>query len=296
MPEVSMKQLLEAGVHFGHQRRRWNPKMARYIYTERNGIFIIDLKKTVVLLQQACDAVRDIVGRGQNVLFVGTKKQAKDIVEEAAKSCNMHWVNNRWLGGLLTNFRTIRKSVTRFIELEKIFEDGTINQYSKKERSRLSHEKSKFEKNLSGVKNMEHLPGIVFVIDTHKERIAVQEANRMKIPVVAIVDTNCDPDPVDFVIPGNDDAIRSIKLLTDHIVASAREGQVIRGEELVAVSTSEHEEISADLEEKYKDYIAEKEEIADYGTEARARLDTMKETENFEPESVQEQPSPDKTE
>ena len=296
MPEVSMKQLLEAGVHFGHQRRRWNPKMARYIYTERNGIFIIDLKKTVVLLQQARDAVRDIVGRGQNVLFVGTKKQAKDIVEEAAKSCNMHWVNNRWLGGLLTNFRTIRKSVTRFIELEKIFDDGTINQYSKKERSRLSHEKSKFEKNLSGVKNMEHLPGIVFVIDTHKEHIAVQEANRMKIPVVAIVDTNCDPDPVDFVIPGNDDAIRSIKLLTDHIVGSAREGQVIRGEELVGVLSGEHEEISADLEEKYKDYIAEKEEIADYGTEARARLDTPEKAEGLDKEESKEEATPDKTE
>jgi small subunit ribosomal protein S2 len=265
MAEVSMKQLLEAGVHFGHQRRRWNPKMDRYIYTERNGIFIIDLKKTVNLLNEATNAVREVVTRGQNVLFVGTKKQAKDIVEELAKSVGMYWVNNRWLGGLLTNFRTIRKSVKRYIELEKIFEDGTITQYSKKERSRLSHEKDKLEKNLIGVKNMEQMPGIVFVIDTHKERIAVQEARRMGIPVVAIVDTNCDPDIIDFVIPGNDDAIRSIRLVTEQMCAAIREGLAIRGEEIGGAEGADSEVPMEDLEEKYKDFIDEGSQVADYG-------------------------------
>ena len=274
MPEISMKQLLEAGVHFGHQRRRWNPKMARYIYTERNGIFIIDLKKTVGLLKDACDAVREIVARGQSVMLVGTKKQAKDIIEESAKNVSMHWVNNRWLGGLLTNFRTIRKSVKRFIELEKIFEDGTINQYSKKERSRLQHEKSKLEKNLSGVRNMEHLPGAMFVVDTHKERIAVQEARRMKIPVIAIVDTNCDPDLVDFVIPGNDDAIRSIKLITEQICASAQEGLAIRGEQVgapigVGVRVEEEEVMDESLIEKYKEFIEEDEDEGETRTKTK---------------------------
>ncbi|MCD6384780.1 30S ribosomal protein S2 [Candidatus Sumerlaeota bacterium] len=278
MQEVTMKQLLEAGVHFGHQRRRWNPKMAEYIYTERNGIFIIDLKKTVNLLREACDAIREIVARGQNVLFVGTKKQARDIIEEAARGCGMYWVNNRWLGGLLTNFRTIRKSVARYIELEKIFEDGTINQYTKKERSRLLHEKSKLEKNLIGVKNMDQLPGALYVIDTHKERIAVQEARRMRIPVVAIVDTNCDPEMVDFVIPGNDDAIRSIKLITDQIVSAIQEGLAMRSGEVVAAPAPSPEEALVipgvdssleDLEEKYKEYIAEQTDVADYGVEAR---------------------------
>ncbi len=264
MPDVTMKQLLEAGVHFGHQRRRWNPKMARYIYTERNGIFIIDLKKTLTHLRIAFDNVRDVVTRGKSVLFVGTKKQGKDIIEEAARSCGMHWVNNRWLGGLLTNFRTIRRSVNRYIELEKIFEDGTINQYSKKEQSQLNHERLKYEKNLLGVKNMEQLPGAVFVVDTHKERIAVREARRMRIPVVAIVDTNCDPDMVDFIVPGNDDAIRSIKLVTEHMVMAVQEGLAARGEVLGVPAAEEEaaeskEEIEK-LEEKYKDFIDKDEE------------------------------------
>ncbi len=274
MPEINMKQLLEAGVHFGHQRRRWNPKMADYIYTERNGIFIIDLKKTVNLLKEACDSVREVVARGQRVLFVGTKKQSRDIIEEAAKNCTMHWVNNRWLGGLLTNFRTVRKSVKRYIELEKLFEDGTIEQYSKKERSRLLHEKNKLEKNLIGVKTMEQLPGILYVVDTHKERIAVREARKLQIPVVAIVDTNCDPDMVDFIIPGNDDAIRSIKLITDHIMMAAQEGLVQRGEEVdvAAMAKAESEAGAEGLENKYEEYISETEDIADYGREARESL------------------------
>lgn len=305
MPEVTMKQLLEAGVHFGHQRRRWNPKMAEYIYTERNGIFIIDLKKTVTLLREACEAVREIVARGQNILFVGTKKQARDIVEEAARECGMHWVNNRWLGGLLTNFRTIRKSVARYIELEKIFEDGTIDQYTKKEKSRLLHEKNKLEKNLIGVKNMDHLPGALYVIDTHKERIAVQEARKMRIPVIAIVDTNCDPEVVDFVIPGNDDAIRSIKLITDQIVSAVKEGLALRTGEVVAVPTPTPEEALAipgvdtsleDLEEKYKDFIADETEEVDYGIEARESTMPLSEEElsSEETEKTEENASEEK--
>lgn len=294
MPEVTMKQLLEAGVHFGHQRRRWNPKMAQFIFTERNGIFIIDLKKTVESLRQACDAVREVVARQQNVLFVGTKKQARDIIEEAAKSCGMFWVTNRWLGGLLTNFRTIRKSVLRLIELEKLVESEAFAQYTKKERSLILHEKNKLEKNLIGVKNMDQLPGIIYIVDVHKEHLAVQEARKMRIPTVAIIDTNCDPDLIDFPIPGNDDAIRSIKLITDQIVASVQEGLALRAEGVVApapvlMPVGVEEESMEDLVEKYKDYISEEEEVVDYGKKARATLGIVPDEEETpaEPEATE---------
>jgi small subunit ribosomal protein S2 len=227
---ISMKQLLESGVHFGHQSRRWNPKMKQYIYTERNGIYIIDLKKTLKMLREACQFVRDSVAEGKTVLFVGTKKQAKDSIREAAQACGMHHVNNRWLGGMLTNFRTVRKSVIHLLELDRAVMDGTIVQYSKKEQSRILKERASLEKNLAGVKMMERLPDILFVIDPHKEQIAVREANKCGITAVAIVDTNCDPDPIDWVIPGNDDAIRAIKLISDKISEAVREGLMIRAE------------------------------------------------------------------
>lgn len=225
MSSVTMKQLLEAGVHFGHQSRRWNPKMKPYIYTERNGIYIIDLKKTLRLLRDATRFVREQVADGATVLFVGTKKQAKDIVRECADGCGMYYVNNRWLGGLMTNFKTIRKSVLRMIEIEAKFNDGSINQYVKKEQAAMSRELAALKKNLEGIKNMERLPDILFIIDPFKEQIAIREAKGLKIPIVSVVDTNCDPDDVDWVIPGNDDAIRSIRLMCGAIQEACLEGQ-----------------------------------------------------------------------
>ena len=230
---VTMKQLLEAGVHFGHQSHRWNPKMAKYIFTERNGIYIIDLKKTLRLLREGMKFVKEGVAQGKKVLFVGTKKQARESIEQAAKGCGMFYVNNRWLGGMLTNFNTIRKSILRLIDLEKMEADDTLKRYTKKEISRFQHEKDSLSRNLSGVKNMTELPGIVFIVDPHKESIAVHEANKLKIPIVAIVDTNCDPDLINYVIPGNDDAIRAIKLMADQMKFACIEGlmemQAIQG-------------------------------------------------------------------
>ena len=190
MPSITMKQLLESGVHFGHQTKRWNPKMAKYIFTERNGIYIIDLKKTLKMLQEACEFVRNTVAKGGTVLFVGTKKQAADSIKEAAQLCKMYWVNNRWLGGALTNYRTIRKSIAKLIEIEKMIELGHIEKYTKKEQNLIQKEKEKLEKNLEGIKFMPDLPSVLFVIDPHKETIAIREARRMRIPIVAVVDTN----------------------------------------------------------------------------------------------------------
>ncbi len=234
MASVTMKMLLEAGVHFGHQSRRWNPKMKPYIYTERNGIYIIDLKKTLRMLRDAYKFIRDGVADGGKLLFVGTKKQAKSTIEEEAKSCGMLYVTNRWLGGTLTNFRTIRRSIDRMIELETMWQDGTINQYSKKEQSQLMRELSSLKKNLEGLKEMRDLPQAVFVIDPHKEAIACREARRVGIPVVGVVDTNCDPEAVDWVIPGNDDAIRSIKLMTSQMAEAVKEGLAAREAEPLA--------------------------------------------------------------
>ena len=224
MSSVTMKQLLEAGVHFGHQSRRWNPKMKPYIYTDRNGIYIIDLKKTLRLLRDATKYIRDSVAGGAKVLFVGTKKQAKEIIQEGASAANMYYINNRWLGGLLTNFQTVRKSVLRLNQLDKMFEDGTIEQYSKKEQSMLGRERAALEKNLGGIKHMDRLPDILFIVDPSKENIAVLEAQKLRIPIVAVVDTNCDPDPITFVIPANDDAVRSIKLMVSQISEACVEG------------------------------------------------------------------------
>ncbi|MCT4545418.1 MAG: 30S ribosomal protein S2 [Vallitalea sp.] len=213
MGVISMKQLLEAGVHFGHQTRRWNPKMAEYIYTERNGIYIIDLQKTVGKVDQAYNAIKDVVAEGGNVLFVGTKKQAQDAIKVESERCGMYYVNQRWLGGMLTNFKTIQGRIARLKNLEKMQEDGTFDVLPKKEVIKLKHEMDKLEKNLGGIKEMKDIPDVMFIVDPRKERIAIQEAHILGIPIVSIVDTNCDPEEVDYVIPGNDDAIRAVKLI-----------------------------------------------------------------------------------
>ena len=225
MAVVSMKQLLEAGVHFGHQTRRWNPKMARYIFTERNGIYIIDLQKTVKKLDEAYNFVRDVAAEGGDILFVGTKKQAQESIRDEATRCGMHYVNARWLGGMLTNFRTIRKRIDRLEQLRTMSEDGTFDLLPKKEVVKLQLEIEKLEKYLGGVKNMQGLPKALFIVDPHKERIAVAEARKLNIPIVAIVDTNCNPDEIDYVIPGNDDAIRAVKLIAGTMANAVLEGK-----------------------------------------------------------------------
>ena len=232
MAVVSMKQLLEAGVHFGHQTRRWNPKMAPYIYTERNGIYIIDLQKTVKKLEEAYNFVREISANGGNVLFVGTKKQAQDAIREEALRCGGYYVNARWLGGMLTNFRTMRTRIDRLAQLRKMEEDGTFAMLPKKEVIKHQGEIEKLEKYLGGVKEMKKLPAALFIVDPRKERNAIAEARKLNIPIVAIVDTNCDPDEIDYVIPGNDDAIRAIRLIAASMASAAIEGR--QGEDAVA--------------------------------------------------------------
>lgn len=238
MAVVSMKHLLEAGVHFGHQTRRWNPKMKPYIFTERNGIYIIDLQKTLELLERAYAFIKEVSSRGEQILFVGTKKQAQEAVREEATKCAMPYVSHRWLGGMLTNFRTIHSRVKRLEELERIIEESPTHM-SKKELLKIGAEKEKLERNLGGIRNMNKLPGAVFIIDPRKERIAVQEARRLEIPIVAIVDTNCDPDEIDYVIPGNDDAIRAVTLITRIIADAALEGREIWQAEMGAVEEAE---------------------------------------------------------
>lgn len=230
MSVITMKGLLEAGVHFGHQTRRWNPKMAQYIFTERNGIYIIDLQKTVKKVEEGYAFIKEAVQDGGEVLFVGTKKQAQEAIESEAKRCNMHFVNQRWLGGMLTNYKTIRNRVDRLHELVKMEEDGIFELLPKKEVIKLRHEAERLEKFLGGIKNMNRIPDVLFVVDPRKERIAVKEAQILGIPVVAIVDTNCDPDEVDYVIPGNDDAIRAVKLLTETMANAVLEGK--QGEQI----------------------------------------------------------------
>jgi small subunit ribosomal protein S2 len=237
MSVITMKNLLEAGVHFGHQTRRWNPKMAPYIFTERNGIYIIDLQKTVKKVEQAYNFIREISSEGGEVLFVGTKKQAQEAVESEAKRCNMPYVNQRWLGGMLTNYKTIKKRIDRLHELGKMEEDGIFEILPKKEVIQLKHEEERLEKFLGGIKNMEKMPDAIFIVDPRKERIAVKEAEILGIPVIAIVDTNCDPDEIDLVIPGNDDAIRAVKLLTETMANAVLEGR--QGEQIEEVENIE---------------------------------------------------------
>ncbi|NTW71702.1 MAG: 30S ribosomal protein S2 [Eubacteriaceae bacterium] len=250
MSYVSMKQLLEAGVHFGHQTRRWNPKMAPYIFTERNGIYIIDLQKTVVLIDKAYEFIRDLVGDGKEILFVGTKKQAQEAIKAQALRSGSYFVNHRWLGGTLTNFATISKRVKRLHLLEEMEKDGTFEVLPKKEVIKLKSEREKLEKFLGGIKNMKKLPGALFVVDPRKERIAILEAKKLGIPVIGIVDTNCDPDEIDYIIPGNDDAIRAVSLLAEAMANAVMEGnQGVQLEEVPVEANPVSEAVDLDSEE-----------------------------------------------
>ncbi len=233
-----MKQLLEAGVHFGHQTRRWNPKMAEYIYTERNGIYIIDLQQTTKLIDKAYDVVKEVVAAGGKVLFVGTKKQAQEAIQKEAERCGMFYVNNRWLGGMLTNFNTIQSRINRLKEIEKMEEDGTFEVLPKKEVIGLRHEMEKLERNLGGIKEMNGVPDLIYIVDPKNERITIQEAHILGIPLIGIVDTNCDPEEIDYVIPGNDDAIRAVKLITStmaNAVIEANQGAQMNVDDEVEV-------------------------------------------------------------
>ncbi|UCD35135.1 MAG: 30S ribosomal protein S2 [Nitrospiraceae bacterium] len=255
---VTMKELLEAGVHFGHQVKRWNPKMKRYIFGQRNGIYIIDLQKTVKLFEVAYNYVRDLASRGDSILFVGTKKQAQDVILEEALRSQSFYVNQRWLGGMLTNFKTVKQGIEKLKKIEKMNEDGTYELLTKKEVAKYETERQRLEKNLSGVKDMDRLPGAVVVIDPKKESISIAEARKLSIPIVALVDTNCDPDEVDYVIPGNDDAIRSIKLVTSKMAEAVLEGRNILNKtleqaaekEAIAEKEAQTEQQEAELQEK----------------------------------------------
>ena len=236
MSVISMKQLLEAGVHFGHQTRRWNPKMAKFIFTERNGIYIIDLQKTVKKVEEAYRFTKEIAETGKPILFVGTKKQAQEAIKEEAERCGMYYVNERWLGGMLTNHKTIQTRINKLRDLERMENEGVFNVLPKKEVIKLRAEKEKLEKYLNGIKDMPELPGAIFVVDPRKENIAIQEAHRLGIPVIGIVDTNCDPDELDFAIPGNDDAIRAVKLITGAMATAIIEGRQAIADEAEEVS------------------------------------------------------------
>lgn len=245
MAVIGMKQLLEAGVHFGHQTRRWNPKMKPYIFGARNGIYIIDLQRTVRLFHSAYRFVKEAAANGESVLFVGTKQQARDTIAQEARRAGMYFINHRWLGGMLTNFKTIKQRIDRLKELDAMFDDGSINRFPKIEIIQLKREREKLEKNLGGIKEMTRLPGALFIIDTHREDIAVAEANRLGIPVVAVVDTNCDPDVIDYIIPGNDDAIRSITLITSKVADACIEGK----QQFSEIAQAEQDKMGEGLEE-----------------------------------------------
>ncbi|MCL2360518.1 MAG: 30S ribosomal protein S2 [Defluviitaleaceae bacterium] len=254
MAVISMKQLLEAGVHFGHQTRRWNPKMAEYIFAERNGIYIIDLQKTVRKIDDAYRAVSQIIADGGEMLFVGTKKQAQESIKEEALRCGMYFVNERWLGGMLTNFKTMQLRVQRLKELKRMQEDGRMALLPKKEVAKLEHELEKLQRNLGGVEGMKRVPDVIFIVDSRKERIAIQEARNLNIPIVAIVDTNCDPDEVDYVIPGNDDAIRAVKLIAGKLadaVIEAKQGEQVDDPEAEGADVEYYEDDEYVEEETY---------------------------------------------
>ena len=266
-----MKSLLESGVHFGHQVKRWDPRMKKYIFAERNGIHIIDLQKTIVAIKDSYEAVRKVVSSGKSVLFVGTKKQAQQAIQKEAERCGMYYVNNRWLGGMLTNFSTIKKSLQRLKKIEKMEVDGTFDNLTKKEVSALTKEKAKLEKNLGGIKEMKELPGIIFIIDTHKEEIAVAEAHRMRIPVVAVVDTNCNPEGITYPIPGNDDAIRAISLFTSIIANAVIEADNEQGLKIIETLGDEEDGVQTDASTKTAD-----EEIVDYSNYTPTEADIKK--------------------
>jgi len=291
LASITMKELLEAGVHFGHRTHRWNPKMKRYIYGGRNGIYIIDLHQTLKLFEEARKFIQDTVLAGECILFVGTKKQAQEAVETAAKQCGMYYVNQRWLGGMLTNHRTIQTRIARLRELEKMEADGTLDQLTKKEAAKLREERDKLEKVLGGIKDMPKLPGAVYIVDLKKERIALLEARKLEIPVVAIVDTNCDPDEVDYVIPGNDDAIRAIKLISSKIAEAIVEVKPPQEEaEVEAEEGAEAEELSEELEEEPAEEGELDEEVF---IDAEGPVGPVAGTEPFAGEEAEEEYSPD---
>ena len=264
MAVISMKQLLEAGVHFGHQTRRWNPKMAEFIFAERNGIYIIDLQKTVRKVDDAYKAVVQIIADGGDILFVGTKKQAQESIKEEALRCGMFYVNERWLGGMLTNFKTIQSRVQRLKDLERMEREGTFDLLPKKEVAQLVHEMEKLQRNLGGIKEMKRIPAVMFVVDPRKEHIAILEARNLGIPIVAIVDTNCDPDEVDFVIPGNDDAIRAVKLISSKMadaVLEAKQGEQTEDVEDSEKASSSYEDNQTDDEQEHTEPQVDLEEL-----------------------------------
>ena len=264
MAVVAMKQLLEAGVHFGHQTKRWDPKMAEYIYQARNGIHIIDLQKTSKKIDEAYKFMKEVAEEGKDILFVGTKKQAQECIKEAAEKSNMFYVDQRWLGGMLTNFKTIRQRIQRLNKLEEMQEDGTFDVLPKKEVAQLKNEMEKLEKNLGGIKNMTNMPGAMFVVDPKNERIAVQEARKLNIPIIGLIDTNCNPEDVDYPIPGNDDAIRAVKLITDvmaNAIIEGRQGEILETEtemeEQAEVATEEIKDIEEVVAEETAETVVE---------------------------------------
>jgi small subunit ribosomal protein S2 len=250
MQEVTVRDLLEAGVHFGHQTRRWNPKMKRFIFTSKNGVYIIDLNKTHNSLKIACQKVREIVSKNQYILFVGTKKQAQDVIQQEATRCGQFYVTERWLGGMMTNFQTIKKNIKRLKDIEKMQEDGTFEKITKKEISGLTKEKEKLDKVLGGIREMNRLPGLMFVVDCKKEKIAVAEANKLGIPIIGIIDTNSDPDPIDFPIAGNDDAIKSIRIITRQIVDTAIDAHSVVADREDAFSGTASVSVGGDAEKE----------------------------------------------
>ncbi|MEJ5173418.1 MAG: 30S ribosomal protein S2 [Hydrogenothermaceae bacterium] len=283
--EVSMRELLEAGVHFGHQVRRWNPKMKEYIYTKRNGIHIIDLSKTVPLFKQALEFVTEQVANGAEILFLGTKKQAQSIIEEEAKRCGAHYVNHRWLGGMLTNFYTVKKSIDKLRKLQRMEAEGAFEILPKKEVMRLRKQKEKLEKTLAGIVNMDRIPDIIFVVDTVREDLAVTEANKLGVTVVAIADTNCDPDKIDYPIPGNDDAIKAIQLITSKIAEAVLEGKKLRESVGAVVETkSIEEELLAKAEVMESGYMGAK----NYSKEERLSEVIEKEIKEGKEEAIEE--------
>jgi len=299
MNYVKMKELLESGVHFGHQTRRWNPKMKKYIFGARNGIYIIDLQQTVKMFRSACDFIADTVESGKSVLFVGTKKQARESIYEEANRCEMYYVHNRWLGGMLTNFPTIKKSIDRLNHLNTIDNDGTINLYPKKERLKLEKERVKLDNTLGGIRSMKSLPGAIFIVDPKKESIAVNEGRRLGIPIVAIVDTNCDPDAIDYLIPGNDDAIRAVKLLTSRIAEACIEGKQRHVEKEQAAADKASEVEVAEEEAQKKSGPVERRVVSDGKegpiVEVIRKAGTVETAVASEPKNTEEAPASEKT-
>jgi small subunit ribosomal protein S2 len=292
MAYVTMKELLEAGVHFGHQTKRWNPKMKQYIFGARNGIYIIDLQKTVRMFKGAYDFVADTVANGKSVLFVGTKKQARDSIYEEASRCGMFYVHNRWLGGMMTNFQTIKQSIDRLNYLNDIEEDGTINLFPKKERLKLAKERMKLDGNLGGIRSMPGVPGALFIVDPKNEAIAVREAKRLNIPIVAIVDTNCDPDEIDYVIPGNDDAIRAIRLLTARVADACNEGLHRLEEKRQAEADKEIEDDASEITAAAKDVKPGEKKVVSDGSEGPV-VEIIKRTAAEAPQNLETSASED---